>query len=271
MTYQLHPKLIDFSFARLRPICSEGKKSLERTSGLFYFLAFDACSKLKGQDLLDFDPNNDIGKNNRDAITVEFVKLSQLSKSTTGEIRHVSELGSVKIGGKDPAKRISSNFLTIPLKKASMSQEPDGYPKRPSAPLVNMGPVATGRKWGIQKHLGWQQNLPLFMTDLKTNTPFVDLAIFVCRNELFPALPDNLIAALSSVLGKKFSKDLAEWWNLRIRSERRLFPQTEDVFTNKTHRPLDGFMQNLKQPQTEDYSARVAYLERLLDQAGIQY
>ena len=273
MPFQLHPELIARSFERLRPIVPEGKKTGERTSALFYFLSANATSKEIGSNLIDLDPDSSRGEVNRGKIALQFAKLSLLSNTHTGVIRHVSELGSVGVGGTDPVKRISSNFLTVSLKKATLSREPDGYPKRPPAPLLSMGGVATGHKWGIQKHANWQTNLPKFLTELRTNTPFTDLAVFVCRNERFPKCPDTLEEGLVVSLGEKFTKSLADWWVGRIGLESKLFQSPGDAFTDKLHRPLAGIGERRPSASqsVDELSKRITYLERLLDEAGIDY
>jgi hypothetical protein len=273
MPFQLHPNLIVRSFERLRPIVPEGKKTGERTSALFYFLAADACLKELGLDLLNLDPENHKGEVNRDKITLQFAKLSLLSNTAAGEIRHVSELGSVEVGGTDPVKRISSNFLTVSLKKATLSREPDYYPKRPTAPLLSMGGAATGQKWGIKKHESWDTNLPRFLTELRTNTPFTDLAVFVSRNERYDQCPDTLEEALIFALEAKFTKTLAAWWVGRIELESKLFQPPKEVFTDKPYRPLDGLGERRASvsQSVDELHKRIAYLERLLDKAAIDH
>jgi hypothetical protein len=274
MPAHFHPSLVKRSFNRLAPICAEGKKTGERTSAIFYFLACDAAMKSLGTDTLNLDPDSDLGKRNRDAVTVEFARLVMLKKDSSGEIRHVTAFGSVEIGGTDPEKRISSNFLTVPLKKASLARDPDGYPKRP-APLLSMGPAATGSKWGVKKHPDWQANLPTFLTELKSNTPFTDMAILVCRNHNFPQRPIAVRDGLKSAVSSRFTKPLADWLMRRISMESRLAKCQCPGFSNEYHEPLEGVgsKPRLSQKAASDQAMRkrIKYLEGLLDNAGINH
>ena len=274
MAAHFHPSLVQRSFSRLAPICAEGKKTGERTSAIFYFLACDAAMKLLGTEALNLDPDSHAGKRNRDAVTVEFARLVMLKKAPSGEIRHVTVFGSVEMGGTDPEKRISSNFLTVPLKKASLARDPEGYPKRP-APLLSMGPAATGTKWGVKKHPDWQANLPTFLTELQSNTPFTDIAILVCRNHSFLQRPPTLRDGLKSAIGKRFTKPLADWLMQRIALESRLVSSQCPDFSDEYHEPLEGVGPQQRPSQNagseQAMQNRIKYLESLLDKAGINH
>ena len=74
MSLYLNKKLVETSFRRLAS-STTGKRPSERTSALLYFLAFDATVKKMGCCPLDLNPATTSGKNNRDAITVEFTKF----------------------------------------------------------------------------------------------------------------------------------------------------------------------------------------------------
>src|SRR5579863_2784899 len=110
----LSSEQVSVSFKRLSSRKQEGKTHLERTSAFMYFIAFDAVCKSKGKGPIDFDPDKNEGKSNRKLIELEFTKLVLLNK-VQGKITQVSELGKIDHTGKDPEKRISSNFLTVPL------------------------------------------------------------------------------------------------------------------------------------------------------------
>src|SRR5690606_35170148 len=174
-----------------------------------YFLAFDAVCKKVDNTLLDLNPDKPNGKNNRKAIELEFTKLVLLDRSH-GQIRQVSELGKVDCKSKDPEKRISSNFLTVPLKRASGQAGNFYYPQRPSTPLFKMGPAATGLKWGLKYYEDWMDNLPKLLSEIKDSTPFTDLAIFVFRDASIDApVSSSLIDVLRPLITARFSEPLA--------------------------------------------------------------
>ncbi|HYC79862.1 MAG TPA: hypothetical protein VEC17_02455, partial [Candidatus Binatia bacterium] len=80
-----------------------------------YFCALDAVCKKKGVDALDLNPNRTEGKDNRKLIELEFAKIALLSRNND-VLFQVTELGKIQRNGNEPEKRISSNFLTVPLK-----------------------------------------------------------------------------------------------------------------------------------------------------------
>jgi len=229
MKVYLNSKLVESSFRRLAPRDNTGKKHKERTSALLYFLAFDAAAKKLSCNPLDVNPKTTNGKNNRDAMTLEFAKFVLLQPASDSSIRQVSALGGVEIGGNDPDKRISSNFFTVPVKKASESAKACNYPNRPAAPLLKMGANATGIKWGISYHDNWDTNLPKLTTEMKGGTPFTDIAIFILRNDALPKghdVQESLLCALQA----RFSKELVEFWSCRMNSERILFKHGKDPY-----------------------------------------
>lgn len=72
---------------------------------------------------LDLNPDSLEGKDNRKQVEVEYTKTDLLEK-TRDDFKQVTELGKIDVGGTTPEKRISSNFFTVPLKKASGQKEP---------------------------------------------------------------------------------------------------------------------------------------------------
>jgi hypothetical protein len=280
MTSYFNSKLVDLSFKRLAPVTNTGKKPKERTSALMYFLAFDAAAKKLDCCPLDLNPRSLDGKNNRQEVELEFVKLVRLKNSSDMKVRQVLVLGKVETGGTAPEKRISSNFLTVPLKKASEAAKVHNYPNRP-APLLKMGMAATGVKWGVDYHNDWRTNLPKFLSETKGSTPFSDLAIFVCRNEKVPKSAQNYREALAIVLKEKFSEDLAEFWSKRIEAEKVFMNHGDDSFRNSYNESLTeeafaiqssasdkGMLNSLEKPVLVE---RVLYLEGLLDAQEIEY
>jgi|GEM_PF-3823322 len=262
----LSSEQVSASFKRLSSRKPEGKTHMERTSALMYFLAFDAVSKAKGSSPLDFDPEKNEGKNNRKLIELEFTKLVLLNKAK-GKIVQVSELGKIDNIGKDPEKRISSNFLTVPLKNASDHSTPYSYPKRPATPLMKLGEAATGLKWGIDYFDKWKVNLPILLSDIKQSTTFTDLAIFIFRDTFFEDGLQEYKEALSSAIKTKFTSQLSEFWSEWIEKEKLFVKHIKSPFSIE-HQP---FGRNITTDQSKYNSLdkdvlinHITYLEDLL-------
>lgn len=280
MTVYLNPKLVEISFNNLAPTTNGGKKHLERTSALMYFLAFDAAVKKLNCCPLDLDPKTINGKTNRDIMSLEFVKFVLLKKSSDHKVRQVSALGQVELGGPEPEKRISSNFFTVPVKKASESAKAYEYPSRPAS-LLKIGAIATGLKWGIDYHDNWCSNFPKFLTEMKGRTPFTDLAVFIFRNEPLQEGYGNLRETLSRAMYGRFGGDLAAFWSQRMDMEKVFFKHGDDPFrdnhqdalTESTFSAIGGVsdreaLQSLDKAMLID---RVVYLEGLLAAHDIEY
>ena len=118
MARYLSPELVLRSFSRLRPRVTEGKIHLERCSAIMYFLAFDATCRRFDLTVLDVNPQTTTGKTARQQLQLEFAKLSSV-KSLSGVPRQVSRFGEIDEGGISPEKRMSSNFLTVPVTRAT--------------------------------------------------------------------------------------------------------------------------------------------------------
>ncbi len=280
-TAYINTQLIECSFKRLSPRKSTGKTALERTSALMYFLAFDATVKKNGHSILDMEPKSFQGKNNRNDMELEFVRLVQLKTTENGTTRQVSVLGKIETSDKSPEKRISSNFFTVPLKKASRSSEAFLYPGRPPAPVLKMGNTATGLVWGIGYNEGWQDNLPQLLSEAKSNTPFTDLAIFVLRDSTLQ--PDSdFRAALVEGLKNRFTPEFSSFWAKRLDAEKIFAKHIDNPYQNC---PPSAFA-DADPPPTQSQSSvsdilltfspeelidRITYLEKLLDSNGIEY
>jgi hypothetical protein len=247
---------------------------MERTSSLMYFLSFDGVSKKRGQRRLDFDPDKNEGKKNRKLIELEFLKLV-LIDNKGGKISQVCELGKVSKGSQSPEKRLSSNFLTVPLKKASLQTEPYYYPRRPSAPLIKMGLSATGINWGMERHDEWRKNLPKFFSEIRTSTVFTDLAIFVMRD--MPILRPEIagyVRPLAELLIGRYSEDLSNFWIDQIKKEQVLVKHIEDPFSDSYESFLGKFEQSRNQSNAVDSigeNGYILYLEGLLRKHGIAF
>ncbi len=208
-------ELVKPSFVRLRQNIVEGKTGVERTSALMYFLAYDAACN--DQVPISLDPNTPAGRANRDALTREYCRLVTVRVLGPKEIWSIVDLGLVTRNGNDPAKRISSNFLTVPLKKASQRTSSVAYPNRPR-PLLNLGNGLGVGGWGIASYPAWKANLPIFLSERITRWPFTDLAIFVLRDSDFTRRT-SLQETIESLLSDRFSVPLSSFWVEQIGRE----------------------------------------------------
>lgn len=245
----LAPQFIEHAFHELRSDDDEGKRHLERTSGLMYFLALCAAIRHQSLHVLDLNPKTSQGKTLRQIMELEFSRMVLLSNSGDG-FRQVMVLGAIHENGTPPEKRISSNFLTVPVKKASVSMQPWGYPKRP-APLIALGETLTGKPWGATPHADWQSNLPKFLTDSKSSTPFMHLAIFVVRTcSGFLGKRESLREDLTSCLQKRFPTPISDFWDERMKKERPFFNYDGEMFCEKQLMPFSAEMTSSKERLT---------------------
>jgi hypothetical protein len=276
----LNKSLIEDSFLRLTSKKQGGKTTLERTSALMYFLSFDATVKKLNKSPIDFNPNAANGKNNRSAMELEFVRLVKLHSPTNSTIRQVSILGEIDENGNTPEKRISSNFFTVPLKKASQISSEFVYPHRPS-PVFKMGELSTGLSWGIDYFDEWDKNLPKLLSDTKSRTPFIDLSLFVFRCSEIPSNSKDLWPVLFELIRKRFSNRLSGFWCKRISSEKVFWQKPKDLFQQTFLPALLSFNEkeisnskrrdlllSLRQDRLID---RILYLEDLLNTYNIAY
>lgn len=263
----LSEDLIRKSFLRLKQKKSGGKKGVERTSALMCFLAFDALMKRTGiSPPLNLDPEDSHGKNNRDVLTREFVRLV-LVKTIETSACHVIDLGKIELGGNPPDKRFSSNFLTVSLKKATKTGECYDYPSRPRNPLMVLGPAATGLTWGMDRHPDWKENLPVFLQERKTKTPFHDLACFVLRQRIIDEEAEDLSQALVSGLSELFTQELAEFWARKLALEKVYLEKTDSPFQESLPHPFDdhSWLGDTEQAdRVLALNSRINYLEGLL-------
>ena len=219
---------------------------MERTSALMYFLSIDAAFKHFGVSILGLNPDSLEGKNSRKHVELEFTRLVLVGKSPSG-VRQVTELGKIEEAGIHPEKRISSNFLTVPLKKASNQATPFYYPNRPKHPLFEMGLAATGKKWGIGFHNNWMLNFLAILTTIKGSTPLLDLAVFVCRDCAIDDGTADIITALEEQLKKRFTRNLADFWIQRIKKEKVMARDIDVPFADH-HAPFASFYKQAPTP-----------------------
>lgn len=246
MAKYLSQELVCKSFERLSSRNTMGKTHMERTSALMYFLSVDAAFKQFGVSCLDLNPDNLEGKHSRKQVELEFTRLV-LVENSQGGVKQVTELGKIDEAGTHPEKRISSNFLTVPLKKASNQTTPFYYPSRPKHPLFKMGFAATEKQWGVSFHDDWESNFLSILTTIKGPTPALDLAVFVCRDCAIDDGAADIFTALQEQLKKRFTRNLADFWIKRIEKEKVMARGIEAPFADH-HAPFASFYKQVHAP-----------------------
>ena len=151
-------------------------------------------------------------------LIAEYSRLVSVSKAPNDIAQSVHELGFVVLGGKDPSQRISSNFMSTQVVKATISETEYEYPMRP-APLLYLGKKATGITYGVELHDNWQEGFKQHLSGVSSNTPFTDLAMFCLRYENAEK-KETLTLTISAMIRQKFSKDIADFWVSKIKAER---------------------------------------------------
>lgn len=270
MSKYLSQEFVCKSFERLSSRNKTGKTHMERTSALMYFLSIDAAFNHFNVSILDLNPDSLDGKNSRKQVELEFTRLVLVGNSDRG-VRQVTELGKIEDAGTHPEKRISSNFLTVPLKKASNQTTPYYYPNRPKHPLFKMGLAATGKQWGISLHDNWMLNFLAILTTIKGSTPLLDLAVFVCRDCVIDDVTTDIFTALEEQLNKRFTKKLAEFWILRMEKERAM-PRGVEIPFAGYHAPFASIykrattsVKQYAQMNKHELIARIHHLEFMLE------
>jgi hypothetical protein len=229
--------------------------------------------KRTGVDLpVNLDPEDNVGKNNRDFLTREFARLVQI-KNVELEPCHVLNLGEVTLGGNSPEKRFSSNFLTVSLKSATTANKAYNYPSRPK-PLVVLGPKATGLTWGIDRHPNWKENLPCFLQERKTSTPFHDLACFVLRRHGFISEATSLQEGIMDGLSEIFTQELCDYWKEKLASEKVFLRPVKDPFQDSVPNVFADHSWASRGKGADEkvaLSSRINYLEGLLKVHNIEF
>lgn len=269
MSKYLSQQLVCNSFERLSSRNKTGKTHMERTSALMYFLSVDVAFKHFDVSILDLNPDSLDGKNSRKQVEMEFTRLVLVGNSH-GVVRQVTELGRIEEAGTHPEKRISSNFLTVPLKKASNQTPPFYYPSRPKYPLFKMGFAATAKQWGVSFHDNWMSNFLAILTTIKGSTPLLDLAVFVCRDCAIDDGATDIFTALEEQLKKRFTRNLADFWIQRIEKE-KVMPRGVVVPFADHHAPFASFykqapapVKQYEQMNKSELIARIHQLEAIL-------
>lgn len=211
----VHSRLVSEAFQRLR-FSGAGKTGMERTSGLVYFLAFDALSKKESADVLDFSPTSKNGKQNRDRFAEFCAQWLSVAQDVEGLASSVDDFGHVSLGGKSVTTKVSSNFFTVPLKRASEVKNPQRYPRRPS-PLLMLGEQKGKEYWGVSKHADWKENVDAFLQGRASTTPWSDMAVVLLRKEKLTGT--KLKESLKKALRRIFTDELADYWSGKIDAE----------------------------------------------------
>ncbi len=227
--------------------------------------------------ILDFDPSKNIGLQHRNLMTLEYSKLVLLCTSKRpGMHNQTINMGEVVCDKTAPEKRISSNFFTVPLKKASGSAAPLDYPRRKHGPLFKMGKLTPNVTWGIRAHEDWVSSLSSMLAERRTTTPFFDLALFVFRNNSFYEPSPTLADTLCALIGDHYPVDFAEYWQKRIRQETRLRKDSGDFYQasySNTFSSPEWLARDASSVQRDEQtvSSRVTYLEDLLRKHNIPF
>ncbi len=209
-------------FKRLRTNSATGKRGktpMERTSSLMIMLAADAVMKQHGISALDIDFSRTETQRMRRELILQYAKFVTVSNSEDGRIQSVYELGCVNVGGKDPSNRVSSNFITTKVVSATKSETPFEYPHRP-APLLCLGKSATRMDYGVCLHPQWREGVEKHLSEVASNTPFTDLAMFCMRFTDFEK-QSTLEATLLAMLSQQFTKEVSAFWASKILAEKR--------------------------------------------------
>lgn len=166
-------------------------------------------------------------------MTAEYVRIAHVHRpENSPNPWFVDNLGSINMDGTNaPERRISSNFYSVPLTKASKMVDPVPYPGRP-CPLLSLGERIDGERWGIAKHNEWRSNLPAYLADRKSSCPWTVLAIFVARRTpLADKKKECPQDTVSNALEERFDDSLLQFWRKMISFEK--------IYSNKLFSDFD--------------------------------
>jgi len=219
MTKYLNEELVKNAFDNLRAK-GDGKLNHERSTAIFVALSFNAISHKTNEQVLDLSPDSDLGKYHRDLFKAQYEELVAIeSGKQQKKYKQIWEFGVVKESSKSPSVKLSSNFLTTRLKKASTMMTALEYPGRPKGvPLLLLGEEGSGVSYKAKHTKNWFQNIPTVLRHAPTKTPLIDLALLVFRDvELTDAKTpkDNL----QTMIATRFTQDFSEWWIERLEKE----------------------------------------------------
>jgi hypothetical protein len=262
MSKYLNPSLVQESFDRLASKNTGGKSHLERTSAVLYFLAFDAACHSTQKVDLDLDPDRLEGKNSRKQLELEFTKLVLLDTEHGKPIQFL-EFGKIDTANIAPEKRISANFLTVPLKKATTESLPFHYPNRPRAPLLMLGAVATKKKWGMSRHKDFEKNLFIVLSTARSSTPAYDLTVLIFRDSAFPTTQQDIYSGLNDQLLKKFTPEVAALFIKRIDKEKILIRSKHAAFIDHYNNFIKAEMKKVSPADRYEYLSREELIAKI--------
>lgn len=174
--------LKNFKSLRLGGEQRSGKTNLERTTAMGAFLSLDMTQKIIGDSVVDLNPELSSAESAtpRQTLTEKYTDLFMPALEENNLV--VREFGYTQVDGDNGRgflnKAFSSNFLTQPLKKASVAAIPRPYPGRP-VPLMILG--VGSEKWGVEKHPDWKSNLLVFMENRECDKDFFPLIVYLLR------------------------------------------------------------------------------------------
>ncbi len=185
---------------------SEGKTGMERTSILATFLAFDRLERDLSAASIDLSDGT---------IARNLIKNYYHDCLTMGELHgtpyEVVDFGWIQEAGtRQLASRLSSNFLTTGLKRASELANPSDWPRRPKAPLLQLGLPLEGKRWGVAKHPDWMTNLETVYGDRICELNTFPLILFLLRHIELEFFDDPLLF-LKNGLSTIYTPNLVEW------------------------------------------------------------
>lgn len=226
----------------------KGKTGRERTTGLATFLALDKVQKMISEDVINLHPDAD----QRTLFTNAFVEILLIGQKEDFEYQ-ASDLGFIEKSSQTLAKKLSSNFLTVPVKKGSNQTGLYPYPGRPS-PLLNLGmEVPKFGKWGATKHPQWTANFVRFLEGRLCGNDTFPLIVFLLREtKLSGNLNDNPQDVLFSVLKSIFTDELSEYLVSLAQIPNEW--GAHDFFVDNSPLLLDNLDSDLLKSQSEVYT-----------------
>ncbi|GAB2874112.1 AAA family ATPase [Hymenobacter ruber] len=197
-------------FKKLRHSTTTGKVGKEQTSALCTLLAFDMAEKSLGKDLLDLSVNS----GDRSEFSRKFDELMTFGQEAEGVLL-VDDLGYLSYSDGTASSRLSKNFLTTILKKASEAAAQSVYPRRGAA-VLNLGLSAT--KYGTRKVADWKGALTSHVEERELDTfdddsfDLTPLAMFVLRDFEFPdSIVGNPRKGVTAALHLILTDDVADY------------------------------------------------------------
>lgn len=209
------------AFLTLAELEKTAKTGMERTSGLFFFLAFDMVQNLRGgEEVVPLSPKGDVRKRMARC-------YSELVAIPAGDTEWmVTDLGEVNYTeARTPEKKIGGDLFTTLLKQASEKRGGMDYPRRAPGKLLRLGEKINGEYWGVRKHPEWRDTLPHFMNNRRSAFPWTALAVFVLRDYEWSDHAGGSVLDFVTALRGQFTENLCVFWGKRMRHESRKFAE----------------------------------------------